>query len=304
MFDLKIYFTGIMLFVVEDDGMHVLMPQTSEFIPATVQSGDAMDHSGHAGRGSGGGPHDDHPVEPHVARLTFDTAHTRPGAKKEDGVIAHVSLRKTRLEIPRLGDASKLQVPRQIAPAPRPVRRDVVDGKTAEANDLLAARVHVVSGKATGVGRGLCWKAEGHVRRLPHQVEWTISNINANSLKLKMTGPEGVGQAGSGVPELFPINGEPIELFIWHAPPFELPPGGLAPAEPQPGDINHHISHVEILLEPAKEGEEKGFPRHVLVGDDCDDKPGEDAGEDPGKSRGREPDRGGLSLPCTPVRFP
>ncbi|HEX6747190.1 MAG TPA: hypothetical protein VF092_07805 [Longimicrobium sp.] len=293
MFDLKIYFTGVMLFVAEDDEMHILMPQTEESIPAPVVKADG---GGHAGHGNGG---DGHPVEPHVARITFDTAHTREGAQQEDGAIGHVSMRKTRLNIPALGDAYVRGIPPEVARVPRPVRRTVVEGKE---NNVLVGRVHVARGKATAVARGLCWKVNEKNQRMTNQIEWTIGEIDAKSLQLEMLSLDGFGKAGSGVPTLFPIGGV-IELFIWHAPPFEIPPGAIAPEKPQPGDRNHHFSHLDVLLEPAEAGKEQAIPMPVLIGDDCPATPsgsGDGSPETPEIDRGRDPDRGGLTLTCTP----
>jgi len=297
MFDLKIYFTGVMLFVPEDEQMHVLLPQTSEFVPAQVlrpAAGGAPADAGHAGHDGA------HPVEPHVARMTFDTAYTRPGAETQDGAIAHVSLRETLLKIPAVGDAYQRGVPAEITRVPRPVRRDVLDGTDRRA---LVARVLVARGQATEAGLGFCWDVKGEVRRMAHQLEWTVSGIDDDHLELETLGLEAVGAFGAGVPRLYPIGGT-VELFIWHAPAFEIPPGVLRPAKPQPGDRNHHFSHLDDLLEPAREGETE-IPMPVFVAEDCPDAGGAAAGGGGaagagGSTRGRDPDKGGASLTCTP----
>ncbi|HYH81459.1 MAG TPA: hypothetical protein VEX86_16770 [Longimicrobium sp.] len=273
-FDLKLTFTGMMLYVPEINQLQVLMPKTAETIPAPVVS-------------SNGGCSGENPecVEPHAARLTFDTAHTRQGMTALDDVVAHVSLRQKRLDVPAVGSAYVRGVPSDIALATSPVRQDVLDGI---ANSDLASRIRVSTGAATYADPGECWEYQGIVRRMSHQVEWTIAGVPGDHLDLPLTDLSGLTGQGS-LPRLYPINGQ-IELWVWHAPAFELPPDGIAPETPVDGDQAHHFSHLGILLDS------RALEMPLFRPNLC--------GELPPGTRPRYRDKGATSLNCTGTQAP
>ena len=77
-FDLKLTFTGMILYVPELTQLQLLMPKTPETIPAPVILPEG--HTGTTCHATGDC------MEPHAARITFDTAYTRQGAQGPDGV--------------------------------------------------------------------------------------------------------------------------------------------------------------------------------------------------------------------------
>lgn len=273
-FDLKLTFTGMMMYVPQATQLQVLFPKTAETVAAAVIS-------------SGGcGTETADCVEPHAARITFDTAYARQGAAALDEAVAHVSLRNKRLEIPAVGSAYVRGIPPVVAVAPGPVRQDVLDG-TSDAD--LAARIRVSTGQATYADPGECWEYQGTIRRMSHQVEWTISGIDDDyPLQLPLTDLAGLATRGS-LPRLYPIDGV-VELWIWHAPAFELPPDGLAPQTPQDGDQGHHFAHLGMLLEA------RALEMPLFRPEQC--------GPLPPDTRPRHRDKGATSLSCTGTQVP
>lgn len=224
-FDLKITFTGMILYVPEAAQLTVLMPRTADTVAPCGEAGcDCM--------------------EAHAARLTFDSAYGRPGSQVPDDAVTHVSLRQRRLDVPQVGSAYVQGIPAGMATAPSPARPDVLSG---DANEDLDARVTVSNGEATRVPPGECWEYLGALCRMSNIVEWTIFGVEGDSLDLPLTDLSALATAGS-VPRLYPIDGR-VEITIWHVPYYELPPDPIIPEPPAEGTPNHHVAHIGILLE-------------------------------------------------------
>lgn len=267
-FDLRFTFTGMMLYVPSNTQLTVLLPKTAEVMPTANTSG----------CGSTG----EECVEPHVARITFDTAYSRPGAAALDGVVAHASLRKKRLTVPAVGSAYVKGIPSVVATATAPPRQDVLDGS---ADTDLIARLELTTGEASWADPGECWEYQGATRRMSHQVEWTISDVAGDWIDLELTDLAGLGSQGS-LPRLYPIDGK-IELWVWHAPPFELPPDAIVPELPAYGAEGLHFAHLGMLLDS------RSLDAPLFRPGDCGDPPPP-----------RDPDRGAASLGCTGAQWP
>ncbi|HET7233922.1 MAG TPA: hypothetical protein VFJ16_28180 [Longimicrobium sp.] len=277
-FDLKLTFTGMMLYVPEATRLQVLMPKTAETMAAPVISS--------TGEECGASTTDTSVcVEPHAARVTFDTAYVREGAQALDDVLAHVSLRQKRLEIPAVGGSYTRGIPSVVTVTSSPVRSDVLDGT---ADEVLMARLVVSTGGATYADPGECWEYQGDVRRMSHQVEWTIPDIDDDHLDLSMTDLAGMAAQGS-FPRLYPIDGK-VELWVWHAPAYELPPDAITPEEPVSGDQAHHFAHLALLLDS------RSLEMPLFRPNEC--------GELPPGTRPRERDRGASVLSCTGAQAP
>lgn len=273
-FDLKITFTGMMLYVPSGSKLDVLIPKTAETIPAPVLTPEG---------GCSGG--NDDCVEPHAARITFDTAYTRPGATGLDDVLAHASLRQKRLTVPAVGSAYVKGIPSEVALASSPVRQDVLDG---QADGELAARVELSSGRATWADPGECWELQGTIRRMSHQVEWVISGVPGDYIDLPLTDLSGMAYQGT-LPRLYPVAGV-VDLWVWHAPAYEIPPDAILPAVPANGAMGHHFAHLGRLLD-ARSLEMPLFRPNV-----CPPLSPEE--------RTRHKDKGGAALNCTGAQFP
>lgn len=273
-FDLKLTFTGMMLYVPEATQLQVLLPKTAESIAAPVVPANG-----------GGCTASTACVEPHAARITFDSAYTRQGMQALDDAVVHVSIRQKRLDLPATGSPYERGIPSVVAMAPSPVRPEVLAGT---ANGDLAARIHVSTGKASYADPGECWEYQGTVRRMSHQVEWTIRDMPGDHLDLPLTDLSGLVTQGA-LPRLYPIDGT-VELWVWHAPAFELPPDGIAPEMPVDGDGGHHFSHLGMLLDS------RSLEMPLFRPNQC--------GELPPGTRPRSRDKGATSLSCTGTQAP
>jgi len=271
-FDLTLTFTGMMVYVPETTQLRVLMPKTNESVAAPVVSSGG-ECSGESSTNT------EVCVEPHAARITFDTAYIRDGATALDDVVAHVSLRQKRLDVPVVGSTYVQGIPSFVADIGL-VRQDVLEG---DANEVLTSRVRVRTGEATYADPGECWDYGGQVRRMSHQVEWTISDIEADWIDLPLTDLSGVTTQGS-LPRLYPVDGK-VELWIWHAPAFELPPDAIVPEAPEAGDGAHHFSHLSMLVDA------RSLDMPLFCPNEC--------GELPPGTRPRHRDKGASSLSCT-----
>ncbi|HET7461226.1 MAG TPA: hypothetical protein VFJ82_08250 [Longimicrobium sp.] len=273
-FDLTLTFTGMILYVPELTQLQLLMPKTPEILPPPVilPEGQSCGSNGDC-------------MEAHSARITFDTSYMRQGAQTLDGVTAHVSLRGKKLDVPAVGSAYVRGVPQEITRLSSPTRADVLDGT---ANSELAARVRVRTGRATYADPGECWEYQGTVRRMSHQVEWTISGIDQDHIELPLIDLGGLAPDTS-LPWLYPVNGR-IELWIWHAPPAELPPDALVPELPPSGSQGHHFSHLRSLLDS------RTLEAPLFRPNAC--------GPLPEGTRLRERDKGASSLSCTGGQAP
>jgi hypothetical protein len=270
-FDLKLTFTGMMLYVPEASQLQVLMPKTADTLGASSSGGCGTETAGC--------------VENHAARITFDTAYSREGALALDDAVAHVSMRLKRLEVPAVGSAYVRGIPSDIVTAASPVRDEVLDGSD---NGDLTSRVKVSTGEATYADPGACWEYDGTIRRMSHQVEWTIADITGDYLDLPLMDLDGLGAQGS-LPRLYPIAGV-IELWVWHAPSYELPPDAIAPETPADGDEGHHFSHLRMLLDS------RSIEMPLFRPEQC--------GELPPCTRPRHRDKGASSLTCTGAQAP
>jgi hypothetical protein len=272
-FDLTLTFTGMMLYVPETAQLRVLMPKTAETVAAPVVTS--------TGECTGGSSTDTEVcVEPHAARILFDTAYTREGALALDDVLAHVSLRQKRLDVPMVGSTYVQGIPSYVASLPSVVRQDVLEGM---ADEVLAARIRIRTGQATYADPGECWEWGGEVQRMSHQVEWTISGIEGDYVDLPLTDLSGLTTLGS-LPRLYPVNGK-VELWIWHAPAFEIPPDPIVPEAPDDGAGAHHFAHLGVLLSS------RSVDMPLFRPNQC--------GELPPGTRPRHRDRGVSALSCT-----
>jgi len=272
-FDLTLTFTGMMVYVPEATQLRVLMPKTSGSMAAPV-----VTSTGECSVQSSTDPATC--VEPHAARITFDTAYTRPGAQALDEAVAHVSLLQKRLDVPVVGSAYVQGIPSYVTELPSVVRQDVLEGY---ANEVLASRVRVRTGQSTYADPGECWEYDGAVRRMSHQVEWTISGVEGDYLDLPLTDLSGLLTVGS-LPRLYPLDGK-IELWIWHAPAWELPPDAIIPEELSEGDGAHHFAHLSVLLDS------RSLDMPLFRPNQC--------GPLPPGTRPRHRDKGSSSLSCT-----
>lgn len=272
-FDLTLTFTGMMVYVPEATQLRVLMPRTADVMPAPVVTASGQ-CSGEGSTGTAAC------VEPHAARITFDTAYSRPGAQGLDGAVAHVSLLQKRLDVPVVGSAYVQGIPAFVTELPSVVRQDVLEGN---ANEVLASRIRVRTGEATYADPGECWDYGGGVRRMSHQVEWTISDIDGDHLDLPLTDLSGLLTVGS-LPRLYPVDGK-IELWIWHAPAWELPPDAIIPEDLAEGDGAHHFTHLSVLLDS------RSLTMPLFRPNEC--------GPLPPGTRPRSRDKGSSSLSCT-----
>lgn len=272
-FDLTLTFTGMMLYVPETNQLRVLMPKTAETIAAPV-----IDSEGECTGATSEDP--EVCVEPHAVRILFDTAYTRSGATAMDDALAHVSLRQKRLDVPVVGSTYVQGIPSFVASVGSTVRADVLAG---EANEVLAARVRIRTGEATYADPGECWEYGSEVQRMSHQVEWTISDIEGDYIDLPLTDLSGLTTQGS-LPRLYPVDGK-IDLWIWHAPAFELPPDAIVPDTPAAGSAAHHFAHLAVLLQS------RSLEMPLFRPNEC--------GELPPGTRPRHRDRGISALSCT-----
>lgn len=233
--ELKITFGGLCLFVPEPPlQMHVLMPATGK------------DHHGHG-------------VERHFTLLIYDKAHAEQRAKSLTRVPEFFNLRGCALTL-------------SVAPSSRPqmaLPDEVVDLKSADEREVdrrllagkpngsLASRITLHSGEYTDKGEGAIWRLFKKDRELSPWLEWTISDLNTDSLRWNMDG------SGQAPPPLYPLEGKrSIQLFAYNIPaleiPAEVPPGEPGPSVP---DGAHFDAYYDLLTpQPPREPPEYKRP--------------------------------------------
>jgi hypothetical protein len=246
-FDLRITFTGLFLFIPEQDRVHVLMPVTS-------------DHA-HA--------HHEHGVERHVARLLVSKTHQKNGAgSPRDPGFHTVDLANSFLAIGRRNSHIDSNMEgRELVDLTEIVERKVSRRLLKGADPKrLFSRVTLHAGQATNHAPGAVWTLNGKTQPMTYQVEWTVpdSENSGDSLEL-MPGK---------VPTLFPLPDEitgkqTIRIDIVHVPEAELT---QPPAKPEPNG-NHFLALYDLYENPAARPRpefvkppEKGGIRSMLVG--------------------------------------
>ncbi|MDB4950195.1 MAG: hypothetical protein JWM27_2844 [Gemmatimonadetes bacterium] len=239
-FKLRILFTGLCVF--RENGqkaMYVFLPSTQGKFPMPVGA--------------------DMELDPHSARLTFDTAHLSPQGVTPDGYLAHVMLGERTLTLPEANGALNTALPSDLVTIGK-LKREVYDDRTARS--LLTARITLLSGQCTGVAPGRCWKWNNKEQRMSHVVEWTIDDYPGSSLTLQLVQFSGIN--GAKVGPLYPIDGE-VTLTVWHAAYTDLPPDPLPVAEPDLAHppTAHHFAALLRLVEDAS----RDLP--VFAGNSC-----------------------------------
>jgi hypothetical protein len=216
-------------------------------------------------------PTADHGMDPHVARLCFDTAYARPGSTQLDGFPALVPADKTELA---LGTGAKLSLdlPVQLvnvgAVAKRPLRPGSLGGTEPPAQ--LVARVTLQSGQLYDFAPGACWNYPhaGERRHLANRIVWNVGTVDGDKLALSLLPLAGGGEA-TLLPPLYPIGGR-IALQLYYTPRAELPPQPV-PIGPPPVDTPaHHFAAYYELFEPPVADE----PLPTYVGLSCGDEMG------------------------------
>lgn len=248
-FDLIVNFTGLCMFVPEDDAlMHVLLPTIPE----------SMDH----GEGEGmTGP----AMGPHRARVIYDMAYTDPRSVEVIGEWDRKELAHRMLDFSwlggrvrdgsgNLGDVYNPNLPKELLDfnyiTGQSIDRTLVADKTP--GERLLARVTFGSGAVECYEPGALWEIEDDpptARKMAWWIKWRIADIRGDRLDLALEGLNG-GQ-GAATQALHPIDGE-IELFVYHVPPEQLPPNAYIPPEPSPGTPPGHIhAFFELYDHPA-----------------------------------------------------
>lgn len=211
-------------------------------------------------------PTADHGMDPHVGRLCFDTAYTRPGSTKLDGFPALVPTDGTELAL-GTGTTLSLELPFQLvnvgAVAKRPLRPDSLQGKDPPAQ--LAARVVMRSGQIYDYASGSCWNypRPGEQRHLANRIVWNVGTVEDDKLALSLLPLAGGGEA-TMPPALYPIDGL-VELQYYFTPRAELPPEPVNIGPPPEGTSAHHFSAYYELFEPPVADE----PLPTYVGLSC-----------------------------------
>ena len=252
-FTLRITFVGMCLFVRDgEEAMHVLLPATGG---GGADGGGPPPDGESLGTGPGvrgpGTRHGTHlepesgvthvDVEPHTARLIFDTAHLRPNKVRLDGVLAQLSLRDQALELPACGEPLRTALPGELVRLETGIRPDLWEKEKS----LLASRVMLRGGRWSDHDPGECWEWTDGPRRMSHVVEWTIEQFPGEVLeqRLKQLG----GGTGDALPPLYPVCGL-LDLSVWHVPHADLPPDPVRREKPKSGYQAHHFAAFDALL--------------------------------------------------------
>ena len=209
-FDLRITFIGLCLFVPEssDGPMHVLLPATD----------------GHNG-------HDDGELQPHSARLVYDTAHTAQGQTAFRRELACPSLEGFALDLRGLSRGSiGTELPDEFVdmgaiPGGGKVGPTLVG---SEPGTSVTSRITLDAGHLTAYELGILWRFRNAAPQpMTWRAEWTIRGIEGDRLEARKL--ESLhGNDPESLPELFPI-GETIHLSVYHVLPRDLPGAREAP---------------------------------------------------------------------------
>ena len=238
-FELTIEMVGLCLFVPDEKAGAVYVPMPSS-------------EAGHS-------------VDPHAARLVFDTAYLRPGSGKLDGVTALVPLERTELELAAAAPLTAA-IPDLVVNvgdvARRPVLPDALRGD--DPAGVLAARAVLRSGAVDTVQSGACWSYPTPATRqhMSNHVLWAVGTVEGDRLELKLT-PLAEG-TGNTLPPLYPIGGR-IDLALYYTPREELPPQPFDPGPPPAGTPAHHFAAFYTLFEPPVAAD----PLPLYVGLSC-----------------------------------
>jgi hypothetical protein len=237
-FDLRIRFTGLMMWVPEDQtAMHVLMPK--------------MTGHGHEGHGE---------MPEHFARLVYDVAYEQPGATQLSREYQMVDLTGSVFDLDQITSLEGFDPSLTSELADMSVVADPVDPALVRAmpDERLSARVTLHCGVLTDYRLGAPYNFESSDRpqRITPATEWTIRRVAsrdsgepAGSLpRLVVSGPNGENP----LPELHPI-GQTIHLEVFHAVAAFLPPHDderFNPEDDEGATDSHFIAYY--ALSPAR----------------------------------------------------
>jgi hypothetical protein len=227
-FDVKINFSGLCLFAPEPGGtvgpdrMHVLMPKVA---------------------------HHTHGPDRHIPVVYFDVAHLSPTPMPLKNIFAQVLLRGHTMELGSGG--ATLALCSQMANLKEVTGRDAKPNLFGSDPDKrLDSRVTLSGGSMTAASEGYCWEWDpGVVRRISHQVEWTIPGLTTLPLQLEAIDAETTN--ARTLPPLYPVAGDAgdvIYLYIHHVPSAELPPDQDKGHELMPGQETPHFSAYYSLF--------------------------------------------------------
>ena len=283
-FDLRIAITGLCLLVEDDAGaqVHVLIPELTT-------------------GGTGGGGH--HGMVPHFAQLAFDPMHLRrpadrPRGQTSEGLVLE-SLTGYALDLANVvaarrkaGSGAQPWEGKRLLPEEFLHLGELVDGKVPKAlvGDLpgpdVSARVTLSIGRATGFLPGSIWLAQRNAgtpvrpqdaRPMARFLQWTVSDIEGDSVTLPMKGLNGIADRSIGplYPTMDTDGRETVSLWVYHVPANELPPVEQERDEPTFGDELPHFTALLPLLKDAS-GQPVGTPsiRFLCTTDDAPVWPG------------------------------
>lgn len=205
-FDLRIHFTGLVMFVPDDripasKKLHVLLPSTAH--------------------------HPDTDPMRHFPGLAFDTAYRNPNSIRPERKYDFVSLEGGLLNLASLPATPgiHLDLPAEIASletVAKRVEKKHVDDPVAHP---LAARVTLATGALTDCALGASYALGLVSQAFTDHAEWTIRGIES-----KVGGDPGLPKMALGngqeLPNLFPI-GDTIHLGVVNVVFSEFPPDGV-----------------------------------------------------------------------------
>lgn len=202
------------------------------------------------------GPHAHGPgghVEPHLARLIYDTAFERPGATRPDFHPRYVPLEDGTLDLAGLPTRSGLDLtlPDEVVDLTPVVREKIKRERLhSDTSGRVLSRITAAAGSVSAHNQGARWHLAGaKPQHMSTVVQWTIRGIQGNELGWELAGLN--RHSGRALPTLHPINGI-IQVFVYHAPPEEIPPSQPArnvlelesPAE-------HFAAYYNLFDQPA-----------------------------------------------------
>jgi hypothetical protein len=225
-FELFVEFVGLCLFVPDRErkSLYLLMPGAGQ----------------------------EHGVDPHVARLCFDSAYLQPQSTERNGIPALVAMNRVELSLRAPEPPLALALPDELVDVGAQAQRPVDPGALYrdDPERLLAARVNVGSGGCFTYEPGACWNypAASAPRRLSNRITWRVGKMEGDRLDLSLA-PLAEGPEPPALPPLYPIDGM-IELALYYTPRDELPPEPLEPEAPLVGTPAHHFGAFYGLFAP------------------------------------------------------
>jgi hypothetical protein len=215
-FDLRISFTGLCFWLVENGKLWVLMPETHDHGPSE---------------------------ERHVAKLMYDRAYERAHQSDLSRDIACKDL--ARRDLAFVGPAPlSLRLPSEILPLDAHHGKVAVSLLGSAPDARLRTRIRLASGCICWYDPGIVWEVSpgsGEHRRLTYRVEWVIRNIEGEPLPaFDLSGFD--GGTTQTVGPLYPI-GDTIHLDIMHVPVAQLPRARVQTS----GATGHHAQLYKSL---------------------------------------------------------